>query len=469
MRRVLEKSRFQGLKTSYRLCWGKNHFCKILRSDSNALVSVFVSGSGVKRVLKSWPRKSLAILTWNHMMTIWSQRKNLSTIAWTTTDCPVFWRAAWKPTLWIWISCWTAMRSKKMPRNPITNKYLVLTYTVLFPFMLSVVTSGLVEKWLKVRRFSLAARPEFHSFVKDRDSGMVLTLTRFALLSFVRLKNIRNDRKKSWFIIQELTSTSLQPPFLQDSPSGILSSESPASLFTTAVTFFISFCNDLAIVGLSLFRGAFSKFGRSNLTRASIGSLVTGFSSGRSMLLDSPTMPVIDSGSSGFTFECLPVSHPGVFKNSVKSVHFLPQQVHPYCKNSLKLLFSTPWLKPYLVSVVEIWSSRMKFATVFRIISRVVLLSTASIVAQSCRHFVHHVKSSVSSWYTDTVTDSDVLFLYLEKLGLEIKKCSREFATSEACQAKSFLKSEQGWQTSKCFRNRTFTFCFCLLFTFCQK
>lgn len=35
------------------------------------------------------------------------------------------------------------------------------------------------------------------------------------------------------------------------------------------------------------------------------------------------------SGSGGFSFECFEYVHPGILRNSVKSVHFFLQQVHP--------------------------------------------------------------------------------------------------------------------------------------------
>ena len=80
----------------------------------------------------------------------------------------------------------------------------------------------------------------------------------------------------------------------------------------------------LAIVGLILINVDLAKSGLgrwifdSKLSRGVWETLLT---CGNSILFDSPVFPVICSGSSGFSFECFPFEHPGVFRNSVKSVH----------------------------------------------------------------------------------------------------------------------------------------------------
>ena len=148
--------------------------------------------------------------------------------------------------------------------------------------------------------------------------------------------------------------TFLQPPFSHTFPIGISWLE-------------VAFCVSsnlaessklLAIVGLILVNVAFSKSGLDRRiidSKLSRGFWVTLLSwvVGSSILFASPILPVMCSGSSGFTFEHFPLVHPGIFRNSVKSVVFLSQKKNDcrYCFHIQTLcnnhVFYIVFIEPY--------------------------------------------------------------------------------------------------------------------------
>merc|ERR1719471_784306 len=118
----------------------------------------------------------------------------------------------------------------------------------------------------------------------------------------------------------------LHPPFLQGSPMGTVPFSSLPPDFCTSAS--ASFFNPGEIFGTSVVKGAVSASGLL-AARASIGALVLAGEDSLGISTSLSKLPVIFSGSTGFTFECLPRSQPGKFRKTVKSVALRLQQVQP--------------------------------------------------------------------------------------------------------------------------------------------
>ena len=103
--------------------------------------------------------------------------------------------------------------------------------------------------------------------------------------------------------------TPLQPPFLQDSPMGMLSLSWPPSWPPGPLSgVFLSWSTkDLARVGLTLVIGAEGEGREAKIWTEEMGFLSGSCSMGSSLL----RFPVIFSGSTGLTLLCLPLEHPG--------------------------------------------------------------------------------------------------------------------------------------------------------------
>ena len=133
---------------------------------------------------------------------------------------------------------------------------------------------------------------------------------------------------------------------------------------------------EAATVGDNLTRGV----SMDGLTMgACIGGLTSITSSGELSLL---RLPVIFSGSTGFTLLCLPRVQPGVFRKVVKSVDLFWQHVHPLyaswkygAPNNIQ---SNKQQNQYFT-----WVESAGLITVF---SYFEFFSTASIIAQLDRH-----------------------------------------------------------------------------------